>query len=379
MENKIIIAMDSFKGSATSKEVGEWVAQGLRNVSPKSETIVVPVADGGEGTVDALLDSCGGERIFTTVEGPLGDAVSACFGLLDKETAIIEMAEASGLSLTTGSEVDALRASTYGVGQLILAALDHGAKKIYIGIGGSATTDGGAGMAQAIGVKMTDSNGQAISRGAKGLASIASLDVSGIDRRIREAEFHVLSDVTNPLVGAEGAARIYGLQKGLSPAKSKEVDQWLTVYGKLISQATYQDILDLPGAGAAGGLGGALVAFTGATMAKGIDQILQLIQFEKVLNNADLCITGEGRMDNQSIHGKAPIGIAKMAQKHGVPVAAIVASRADNLDEVFGAGIDFVLPIILRPLSMEEAIASVKTNTIIAGETMMRAFQLGQK
>lgn len=377
--DKFVIAIDSFKGSATSKQAGEWVAQGLKNVLPDIQTVVVPIADGGEGTLDALVASGNGRVITEVVEGPLGAPVKARFGLLDEQTAIIEMAESSGLNLTSGNPEDALIASTYGVGQLILAALDQGAQKILIGIGGSATTDGGTGMAQALGVKMVDANGRTISRGAAGLGEIATIATDELDARIQTTDFYILSDVTNPLVGENGATFIYGPQKGIPLEKRNEIDENMAHYGALIKEQVGIDILQLPGAGAAGGLGGALVAFTNATMHKGIETILSLLHFETILQGAALCITGEGRMDNQSIHGKAPVGIAKLAKAANVPVAAIVASRAEDLSKVYEAGIDLVLSIINRPMSLEEAMAEVEQNTKIAGETLMRAFLLGKE
>lgn len=377
-KDTIIIAMDSFKGSATSKELGVWLAEGIKRVVPDQQINVLPIADGGEGTLASLVEARQGRLITTEVLGPLGNTTAASYGMLDKETAVIEMAEASGITLTQQNEEDALTATTYGVGQLLLHAIDQGAKKLYIGIGGSATTDGGAGMAQALGAKLLDHDGQDIKPGAVGLKDLTTIQVDAIDPRLKEVDIQILSDVNNPLIGENGASAVYGPQKGIPADRIKEVDHWLENYANVLNKDLGIAIAEVPGAGAAGGLGGGLLAFTEAHMAQGIDQILEILRFDELLDSAQLVITGEGRIDNQSINGKAPIGIAKKAKAHRVPVVVVVGARDADLSKVYEAGVDLVLSTIPRPMSLEEAMKDVKENTILTGETVMRAFRLNQ-
>lgn len=374
----IVVAIDSFKGSATSMQAATWVAQGIKQVDAEALITKVPIADGGEGTVEALTSALGGKKIAQTVTGPLGDRVQATFGMLDATTAVIEMAQASGLNLTSALPDDALRASTYGVGELINGALDAGAKTIYLGLGGSATTDGGVGMAKALGVAFETERGTPIACGAQGLAELAKIDVSQLDPRLQQVTIKILSDVTNPLCGPEGAAAIYGPQKGLTDKQIPIVDGWLAHLGELLQQATGRKVADLPGAGAAGGLGAGLLAFTHAQVYRGIEEILRMVHLDDALAQADLVITGEGRMDAQSLNGKAPIGIAKAAKRYGLPVVALVGARSDDLGPVYQAGIDAVWAIMNHPQTLAEAIQAVQVNLTTAGETAVRAFLMTQ-
>lgn len=376
---KIVVAIDSFKGSATSLEAATWIELGIHQADPNASVIKIPIADGGEGTVEALTSALHGEVIPHTVTGPLGESVDAVFGMLDDHTAVVEMAQASGITLTRQEPLDALRASTFGVGELIKAALDAGAKVIYIGLGGSATTDGGAGMAKALGVKFKNAHGEKIPCGAEGLSHLAAIDTSEKDPRINNVEIKILSDVTNPLVGNFGAAAIYGPQKGLIDGSIPKVDGWLAHYATLIKQTTGRDVAKLAGSGAAGGLGAGLLAFTNAKLYRGIDEILRLLNVGKYLREADIVITGEGRMDAQSINGKAPIGIARVAKITNLPVIALVGSRANNLDPVYREGIDVVWSILNRPQTLDQAIASVRENLIVAGDTVVRIYQMQRK
>lgn len=370
----IVVAIDSFKGSATSLQAAQWVEQGIHKVIPDAKVSKVPIADGGEGTVAALTAALHGRVVAKRVTGPLGEQVDAEFGMLDDTTAVVEMAQASGLNLTSQAPQQAMRASTYGVGELIEAAIDEGATTIYLGLGGSASTDGGAGMAKALGVRFDTAAGEPISCGACGLADLAKIDMADLDPRIKQVTIKILSDVTNPLTGPAGAAAVYGPQKGLTQAQVPQVDKWLAHYAKLVASTVGQDIGALPGAGAAGGLGTGLLAFTNAKIYRGIDEILQLVQLDAQLTDCDLVITGEGSMDAQSLNGKAPIGIAKAAKAHGVPVVALVGARAADLDAVYDAGIDAVWAIGLGPTSLAEALKQVQRNLTIAGETVIRAF-----
>lgn len=373
---KIVIAMDSFKGSATSLELADWLESGIHRVQPDIQVTKIPIADGGEGTIAALMLALNGRCLTVEVNNPLGEATKASLGITDQQVAFIEMAKASGITLIEQTEANALQASSYGLGQLIVAALDQGAKEIYVGIGGSATNDGGVGMAQALGVSFKDTHGQEIAPGAAGLAELATIDISQLDPRVSQTAFHMLSDVANPLTGDNGAIRIYGGQKGLPENRMAEVDGWMQQYRQRISDLVGEDIGARAGAGAAGGVGTALMAFCQADFYQGIDKILELLQVEKQMATANAVITGEGFMDAQSINGKAPIGIAKMAKRYDLPVIAIVGGAADELAPLYEAGIDLVLGAVNRPMTLAEAMDHVKINVINAGETAARALMI---
>lgn len=377
---KVVIAADSFKGSATTIEVESYIEQGIRRVDQDIQIVKIPVADGGEGTVDALVIGCQGEYRYVEVTGPLGGKVEAKFGLInDNRVAILEMAEASGLTLVNEEDRDVFKSTTYGTGELIRAALDLGVDEIYIGIGGSATNDGGVGMAQALGVSFTDSKGQEIGQGAAGLKDISSIDVSNIDWRIHDVKITVLSDVSNPLCGDNGASYIYGPQKGASDDDVIRLDGLLNHYGEKIEEILGINILEKEGSGAAGGLGAGLMVFCEAQLYSGIEKVLEILKFEDELKNADLVITGEGSLDSQSLNGKAPIGIAKLAKKYQLPVIAIVGSSDDYLTPIYEMGIDLVIDIINRPMSLSQAIKDVEILITNTGETAYRAFVLHEQ
>ncbi|MBW3088580.1 glycerate kinase [Bifidobacterium sp. 82T24] len=374
----VLLASDSFKGSASSRRIEDLLEEGVRRVVPDCSVTKYPIADGGEGTVDAVINACGGERRTAVVHGPLGDDVTAEYGLLPDGAAIIEMAQASGITLIEQTLDNAIDASTYGVGQVILDAIDAGARRIYIGLGGSATSDGGTGMAKAFGVRFLDAAGDPVPCGLRGLRAIAAIDTSGIDPRIGRTEFVALTDVSNPLVGPSGAVHIYGPQKGLTADRTAKADAWMRHYADVVEATTGVNVAELPGAGAAGGLGAGLVAFCGARIRSGIETVLDLIGLEDVMDSVDLVITGEGRMDAQSANGKAPVGVAQRAKRHGKPVVAVVGGRADDLGAVYRMGVDLVVPAIPGPASLDECIARTAVNVPIAGETAMRAFLLGR-
>jgi glycerate kinase len=329
---KIVIAPDSFKGSATSSEIATWIAAGIHSVIPTCEIVKIAIGDGGEGSLDAILNS-GFEAIECEVEGPVGNLVKARIALKG-ETAFIEMAQASGLSQLPGGVKCALAASSFGAGQLILAALDKGAKKIILAVGGSATTDAGAGALQALGAKLTDAAGNEIARGGAALIDCVKINVSGLDPRLAQTTFVLASDVKNPLLGNHGAAHVFSPQKGASPEQVELLEKSLTHFASLVAG----DCADRAGAGAAGGFGFMAYAFLRATAASGIDVILDLVDFDARSTGADYMITGEGRFDSQSIKGKAPWGILQRAQRDGVPTF-LVCGDADTQHGSAFAGI----------------------------------------
>lgn len=396
---RVLLAIDSFKGSVSSSQAESAVAEGVRRVWPDAQVSALPLADGGEGTLDAVA-ACGGETVTCEVAGPLGDRVSARM-LVDaeRESAVIEMAEAAGIGYSPCTELSALAATTYGVGELMLRAVRAGAKTIYIGLGGSATNDGGAGMLQALGARVVDDRGCDVAPGLAGLEHVVSIDLAPALRALNGARVVVLSDVENPLVGRRGALAVFGGQKGL-PADDAEAlnrcDSWMVGYGRLLDAEiagaraqgllctpegarTFGSVLGVPGAGAAGGLGAALLAL-GAELRSGVETVLDLVGFDERVRDVDLVITGEGNMDEQSAAGKAPVGVARRAKRYGKPVAAVVGGRADYLDAVYEQGIDLVLPICRKPMDLEQALnpQEATTNLICAGEAAAQAYDLAR-
>ncbi|MCM3570577.1 glycerate kinase [Neobacillus mesonae] len=376
---KIVIASDSFKGSASSLEIAEFIEKGIRRVQSNADVLKLPLADGGEGTVDALVNALNGQYVEKVVTGPLGEKVKAKYGIINQDIAVIEMAEASGLTLIPSHERNPFKATTYGTGELIKSALDHGVKEILIGIGGSATNDAGAGMAQALGVALADNEHQEIGYGAESVARVEKIDTSAIDPRIKNTKMTILSDVTNPLCGENGASYVYGPQKGASSEDVVKLDAILKRFGELVERTLGIEMMNKKGAGAAGGLGAGLMAFCNGQLHSGIDRILDIINLEEQVKEADLVITGEGMMDFQSVQGKAPIGVAKIAKKHNKPVIAIVGSEGYHANEVYEHGIDLVIDIINKPMSIEEAMNHVGELAEIAGEKAIRAFCLQKK
>jgi glycerate kinase len=379
---KIVLAPDSFKGNLTSLQVAAALEKGIRRVLPNAKCIKVPMADGGEGTVQSLVDGAGGKFIRKKVTGPAGKPVMARYGLLaDGTTAVIEMAEASGLPYVKGKEKNPMKTTSYGTGELILDAIHKGANKIILGIGGSATTDGGMGMAQALGIKFLDRNGNEIKEyGAGGMLNkIAKIDMSGIDARINKTKIIVASDVENPLYGNKGAAHVFGPQKGATPAMVKTLDANLKYFGNLIKKDLRKDVTTLKGAGAAGGLGAGLVAFTGAKLKSGIDIVVDATKLKKHLKGADLVITGEGRVDSQTAFGKTPAGVAKAAKQFKVATIAIGGGITDDAREVFTHGIDGLASACARDMALEDAIKNSKDHLANAAERVIRLVLIGKK
>lgn len=396
---RVLLAIDSFKGSVSSAQAESAVAAGVRRVWPDAEVSTLPLADGGEGTLDAVA-ACGGEIVTCEVAAPLGDRVSARM-LLDggRASAVIEMAEAVGIGYSPRTESAALAASTYGVGELMLRAVRARAKTLYIGLGGSATNDGGAGMLQALGARLVDDRGCDIAPGLAGLEQVTGVDLVPAVRALDGVHIVVLSDVENPLVGRRGALAVFGGQKGLPTDDAEALhryDSWMVGYGRLLDAAiaearaqgllrvsegarTFGSVLGVPGAGAAGGLGAALLAL-GAELRSGVETVLDLVGFDERVRDADLVITGEGNMDEQSAAGKAPVGVARRAKRYGRPVAAVVGGRADNLDAVYEQGVDLVLPICRKPMPLDQALdpQEATTNLICAGESAAQAYDLAR-
>jgi glycerate 2-kinase len=354
---KIVIAPDSFKESLTALEVAQSIEKGMQKVLPDASYVKIPMADGGEGTVQSLVDATRGKILSKTVTGPLGEPVEAFFGITgDEKTAVIEMAAASGLHLVPAEKRNPLFTTTRGTGELIKAALDYGVEHIIIGIGGSATNDGGAGMAKSLGIKLLDSEGVDIGEGGGELGKLSAIDLSQIDPRLSSVKIEVACDVDNPLTGQRGASAIFGPQKGATPEMVLQLDQNLHHYANIIRRDLGMDIEHISGAGAAGGLGAGLMAFVSAELKRGVDIVIEATKLKDHVKGADFVITGEGKIDGQTIFGKTPIGVAKTAKKQNVPVIAIAGNIASDSTIVHEHGIDAVFSIVPGVLSLAEAI-----------------------
>jgi glycerate 2-kinase len=355
---KIIVAPDSYKGSMTAAVAAGAIIKGVYAAFPAAEVIRAPLSDGGEGLVSSLVDASGGRVMEAVVTGPLGEPVKACWGLLgDGSTAVLEMAAASGLTLVQNEKLNPLVSTTYGTGELIKLALDEGCQKIVLGLGGSATNDGGAGMAQALGARLLDRNGNNLPSGGAALADLASIDTGSLDSRLALVEILAACDVNNPLTGKAGASAIFGPQKGAQPAMVDHLDRALGRYAAIIERDLGKSVEFVPGSGAAGGLGAGVLAFLNATLVPGIDLVLDTIELEKELPGCSLVITGEGRFDRQSAFGKVPVGLARRAQKYSVPVIVIAGSVAANITGMQQEGITACFSMINEPMTFEDAIA----------------------
>jgi glycerate 2-kinase len=360
---KVVIAPDSFKESLSALEAANAIECGFRGIFPDAEYIKLPMADGGEGTVQSLVDSTGGSKVEVTVTGPLGEPVQSFFGLLgDGKTAVIEMAAASGLHLVPTEKRNPLVTTTKGTGELILAALELGINHLIIGIGGSATNDGGAGMIQALGGSLLDKNGVEIGHGGGALSKLTSIDLSQFDLRLKDLKITVACDVDNPLTGPRGASAVYGPQKGATPEMINQLDQGLTNFANIVEKELNKPFRDIPGAGAAGGLGAGLIAFLSADLQPGVDIVLEAVHFQDHMKEAALVITGEGRIDSQTIYGKTPIGVAKAAKKNNVPVIAIAGAISEDSNIVHNHGIDALFSIVPRVTTLANAIENAAIN-----------------
>ncbi|MEX3018505.1 glycerate kinase [Kluyvera sp. STS39-E] len=376
---KIVIAPDSYKESLSALEVACAIEAGFREVYPDAEYVKLPVADGGEGTVEAMVAATDGRVVTVDVTGPLGESVEGFYGVSgDEQCAFIEMAAASGLELLPQARRNPLITTSWGTGELIRHALDLGVKRIIIGLGGSATNDGGAGMVQALGVKLLTADNKPVSLGGAGLATLAKIDTSGLDSRLAHCQIDVACDVTSPLTGEEGASTVFGPQKGATPEMVAELDDALVHYAHCIEQELALDVLTLEGGGAAGGMGAALYAFCGASLRPGIDIVTEALHLDALVADADLVITGEGRMDSQTVHGKVPVGVARVAKRYQIPVIGIAGSLTADVGVVHQHGIDAVFSVLYRICTLDDALAQAGENVRMTARNIAAVLKVGQ-
>lgn len=374
---KIITAIDSFKGSLTSMEAGQAAAEGIHRIDPSIEVDVRPLADGGEGTVAALTEGMGGMLEHVTVTGPLGDPVDCVYGIISKtRTAVIEMSGAAGITLVPKARLNPLMTTTCGVGEVIRDATEKGCRRFIIGIGGSATNDGGAGMLQALGWELLDVSDQQIPCGAEGLGQLDHIRDTHVRPELAECTFRIACDVTNPLCGSEGCSAVFGPQKGATPAMVQKMDQWLKNYAVIAQKSYPKADPDMPGAGAAGGMGFAFQTFLQGSLESGVQIVLEETHLESYVQDADLVITGEGRLDQQTAMGKAPVGVATLAKKYHVPVIALAGSVTRDASACNARGIDAFFPIVRGVTTLEEAMdpAQAKCNMADTAEQVVRLF-----
>lgn len=377
---RVVIAPDSFKESLTAAEVAEAIEIGFKQVFPDAVYIKKPVADGGEGSVDALVAACNGSKVNVEVVGPLGRVLTSSFGLsADKQTAFIEMAAASGIELLSEAEKNPMITTTFGTGELIKTALDHGVQHFVIGIGGSATNDGGIGMMQALGAQFLDKSGNQLGFGGQFLDALETIDLTQLDSRLANCTIDVACDVSNPLIGEQGAAAIYGPQKGATTDMIKRLDQGLGHFAQIIRRELGIDVAYAPGAGAAGGMGAAFMAFLNAELRPGIEIVSIAVNLEQEIAQADLVITGEGRLDGQSLNGKVPVGVAEIALKAGCPVIALTGSLGDDIDGLYDHGIDAAFSSLYKICSLETALKNGKQNVIREARNIAGAIRVGQR
>ena len=375
---KVVIAPQAFKGSLSATEAAKAIEEGLLKVFPASEAVRVPVADGGDGTLEVLVENTGGEIFTSTVTGPLVEPVQARWGIMgDGRTAVIEMAQASGLALVPPDKRNPCRTTTNGTGQLIREALDRGYRRIIVGLGGSATNDGGAGMAQALGVRFLDAQRHELAPGGASLAQLASIDLSGLHPSLKEAEIIAATDVNNPLYGPKGSSAVYGPQKGATPQMVEELERALKHYARVVQEHLGVDITERPGTGAAGGLGAGLMAFASAEVRSGIGLVCEVLGFDKHLMGTHLVVTGEGRLDGSTVYDKAPIGIAQRAKAQRIPVIALAGSLGTGYEAVYDHGIDAVVCIVDKPMAIRESLHRTYELLAQATERSLRLLRLG--
>lgn len=376
---KIVIAPDSYKESLSALDVACAIEAGFREIYPDAEYVKLPVADGGEGTVEAMVAATNGRVIPVEVTGPLGEPVAGFYGVSgDEQCAFIEMAAASGLELLSPAQRNPLKTTSWGTGELIRHALDLGVRRIIIGLGGSATNDGGVGMVQALGAKLLTQDQQQIAQGGAALAGLMKIDISELDSRLADCQIDVACDVTNPLTGEEGASAVFGPQKGATPEMVADLDHALTHYAACIKQDLGIDVLSLEGGGAAGGMGAALFAFCGAKLRPGIDIVTEALHLDALVADACLVITGEGRMDSQTIHGKVPVGVARVAKRYHIPVIGIAGSLTADVGVVHQHGIDAVFSVLYRICSLDDALEHAGENVRMAARNIAAVMKVGQ-
>ena len=373
---KVVIAIDSLKGSLSSMEAGMAIKDGVLAAKPDAKVVVKPLADGGEGTTDALIEGMNGERIDLTVTGPMHTPVDAYYGYLkDTNTAVMEMASAAGITLVPDSEKNPLLATSYGVGEMINDDIQRGCRNFIIGIGGSVTNDGGIGMLKALGVRFLDENGEDAGEGGQALAKVARIDVSGMNPLLKECHIQVACDVNNPLCGENGSTYVYGPQKGVTEDMKKTLDEAMAHFARVTSETLENDYMNTPGAGAAGGLGYAFLAYTGAALTPGIELILDAVGLEEELSGADVVVTGEGRLDFQTAMGKAPVGVARLAKKYNAKVIAFAGSVTKEATACNKEGIDAFFPILRSVCSLAEAMDPVAARNNMTA-TVEQVFRL---
>lgn len=375
---KIVIAPDSYKESLSALAVATAIEQGFCEIFPSAEYVKLPVADGGEGTVEAMVAATQGEIVNVRVTGPLGESVEGFYGRSgDQESAFIEMAAASGLERVPPAQRNPLKTTSWGTGELIHHALDAGVKHIIIGIGGSATNDGGAGMVQALGAKLLNAQGEQIGPGGGELENVSRIDISGLDKRLAGCRIEVACDVTNPLTGEEGATAVFGPQKGATPEMIARLDKALEHYATVIARDLDVDVLNLAGGGAAGGMGAALYAFCGAHLRQGIEIVTDALHLDQQVADADLVITGEGRIDSQTIHGKVPVGVAKIAKRYNKPVIGIAGSLTADVGVVHDHGLDAVFSVLYTVCTLEEALDNASENVRMTARNVAAVIKVG--
>lgn len=379
MALRIVISPQAFKHSIGAREAALAIQRGVLRAAPDAETVLIPVADGGDGTLAALIDTTGGTYREATVTGPLGDPIGAHWGVMgDGETAVIEMALASGLALIPDDRRDPRRATTYGTGELIHAALEDGYRRVIVGLGGSATNDGGTGMASALGARFLDAQGSHLPPGGAALADLARVDVAALHPALAETTIIGATDVTNPLCGETGASAIFGPQKGATPEMVSELDGCLANYARVVQSDLGLDVLDTPGSGAAGGLGAGLIAFAGAELRSGIDMVCDVLDFDRHAPGADFVITGEGRADRSTAFDKAPVGIARRARQFGVPTVLMAGSLGPGYETLYDHGIDAILPIAEEPADLDASLLRGAELLERAAERAIRLYGLGR-
>ncbi len=370
---KYVVAPDSFKESMTAKEVCNAMENGIKKADSAAEVIKVPMADGGEGTVDSLVDATHGQRVIVEVTGPLGNKISAYYGILGNgTTAVIEMAKASGLEIVEKKKRNPMITTTFGTGELIRDALDHNVKEIIIGLGGSSTNDGGSGMAQALGAKLLDQNNHQISFGGGNLDKLDKIDISNLDSRLQDVKIILASDVTNPLIGKDGASRVFGPQKGATPEMVEKLENNLQHYAKIVKRDLNKEVALVSGAGAAGGLGAGLMAFTTCEMRRGVDLAIEVTKLEEKIRDADYVFTGEGGTDFQTKFGKTPYGVAKLGKKYHKPVISLAGYLGEGIDSLYSEGFTAIFGIIPGACDLSTALKNGPSNVARTTENIVR-------